>query len=214
MGAPFGEIEGRATNEISVLLPPEITSINTTESQQTLSQEIEQLPPLKAADPAIIQSLVSQEVVVKPVMIRENGLYISLINTKKITPEIISNLSSLKDQVIELKLNETMITDESIQFLSGFKQLKELHLTQTDIGDDAIKHIKDLPSLEYLNLYGTHVTDQSLDHIKQLKKIRKVNLWNTGISEKEILRFNKVHPQITLEYGQLRLNKKDSLQKK
>jgi uncharacterized membrane protein len=213
MGAPFGAIERSSTLETTTIVQPDNTSIIQQDSQQIIIQEIEKLTPLKAADPTIIQSLVSQEIVIKPIANRENGLYVSLMNNKKITPEIINKLSALKDQVVELKLNETMISDESLQFLSEFKQLKTLNLNQTTIGDDAIMHIKDLPELQYLNLYGTRVTDHSLEQIKLIKKIRKVNLWNTGISEKEIQRFNKTHPEITIEYGQLRLIKKDSLQK-
>jgi uncharacterized membrane protein/mono/diheme cytochrome c family protein len=213
MGAPFGEVESNEAKESSMMARTEITPIIETENQEISIQKVEPLAPLKAADSSIIQSLLLQEVVIKPVVNRENGLYVSLINTKKITPEIMNMLSALKHQVIELKINETMITDESIQFLAGFKQLEELHLTQTNIGDDAIMHIKDLPELQYLNLYGTRVTDQSLHQLNQLKKIKKVNLWNTGISEKEIQRFNKNYPQINLEYGQLRLNNEDTLQK-
>lgn len=214
MGAPFGEIEKISAQETVTIFQPENTVSIQQDSQQIIIQEIEKLTPLKAADPTIIQSLVSQEIVIKPVANRENGLYISLMNTKKITPEIITKLSALKDQVVELKLNEMMISDESLQFLSEFKQLKALNLSQTAVGDDEMMYIKDLPELQYLNLYGTRVTDQSLEQIKQMKKIRKVNLWNTGISEKEIQRFNRSHPEINIEYGQLRLIKKDSLQNK
>jgi mono/diheme cytochrome c family protein len=86
MGAPFGEIEKISAQETATIFKSENTVIIRQDSQQIIIQEIEKLTPLKATDPTIIQSLVAQEIVIKPVAKRENGLYVSLMNTKKISP--------------------------------------------------------------------------------------------------------------------------------
>jgi oligoribonuclease (3'-5' exoribonuclease) len=144
---------------------------------------------------------------------RINGLYINLVNIKKITPEIIQNLSGLKEQVIALKLNEIKLESDELQFLSELKHLNTLQLSGTNLTDAGLMQIKDLPDLQNLNLYGTQVTDQSLEVIGRLKNIRTITLWNTRMTHTAIRQFSKQHPEILLEFGELTLNKTDSLQK-
>ncbi|MEY2836328.1 MAG: hypothetical protein RLZZ557_1990 [Bacteroidota bacterium] len=213
MGAPFGEIERG----------PTAASVQTETMDQPEEPIKMQDMPVAAvlinesligpADPEMIRSLTDREVIVKPIANRANGLYVNLVNIKSATPEITSLLGILADQVVELKMNDVTLMDGSLSFLAGFKNLTHLHLSQTNIQDSSMVSVSSLNQLRYLNLYGTPVTDQSLGLIVKLPNIRKVNLWNTGVTTEAILQFSRQHPEITLEYGQLKLNHQDSLQK-
>jgi hypothetical protein len=213
LGAPFGEIDVNV--EKVIVRNREVAMVSVQETEQEKSKQPIPLKylPLPEADSGLIQSLINMEAVVRNDPNRINGLYINLVNIKKITPEIIQNLSGLKEQVIALKLNEIKLESDELQFLSELKHLKNLQLSGTNLTDAGLMQIKDLPDLQNLNLYGTQVTDQSLEVIGQLKNIRTINLWNTRMTHTAIRQFSKQHPEILLEFGELTLNKTDSLQK-
>ena len=213
LGAPFGEIDVNV--EKVIVRNTEVAMVSVQETEQEKSKQPIPLKylPLPEADSGLIQSLINLEAVVRNDPNRINGLYINLVNIKKITPEIIQNLSGLKEQVIALKLNEIKLDSDKLQFLSELKHLKNLQLSGTNLTDTGLMQIKDLPDLQNLNLYGTQVTDQSLEVIGRLKNIRTINLWNTRMTQTAIRQFSKQHPEILLEFGELTLNKTDSLQK-
>ena len=213
LGAPFGEIDVNVEKVIVRNTEVAMVSVQETEQEKSTQPIPLKYLPLPEADSGLIQSLINMEAVVRNDPNRINGLYINLVNIKKITPEIIQNLSGLKEQVIALKLNEIKLDSDELQFLSELKHLKNLQLSGTNLTDTGLMQIKDLPDLEKLNLYGTQVTDQSLEVIGRLKNIRTINLWNTRMTHTAIRQFSKQHPEILLEFGELTLNKTDSLQK-
>ncbi|MFM1963695.1 MAG: hypothetical protein RLZZ172_2540 [Bacteroidota bacterium] len=213
MGAPFGEITRNIEKTIVQNTEVAMVSVQETDQENNKHPMALKYQPLPVADSGLIQSLINLEAIVRNDPNRINGLYINLVNIKKITPEIIQNLSGLKEQVIALKLNEIKLESNELQFLSDLRQLTSLQLSGTSLTDAGLMPIKDLPELRHLNLYGTQVTDQSLDLIGRLKNIRTVTLWNTHMTDSALRQFSKQHPEIMLEFGALRLNKTDSLQK-
>jgi uncharacterized membrane protein len=214
MGAPFGEITRNVEKTIEPNTEVDLVSVQETEPEKSKQPMPLKYPPLPVADSGLIQSLTNYEAIVRNDPTRMNGLYINLVNIKKITPEVLQNLSGLKEQIIALKINEIKLETHELQFLSDLRQLTSLQLSGTSLTDAGLIPIKDLPELRHLNLYGTHVTDQSLVLIGRLKNIRTVNLWNTLMTDSAIRQFSKAHPEIMLEFGELTLNKPDSLQKK
>ena len=213
MGAPFGEITRNLEENIDQQPALAIASVPETEQEKNSHPVPLKYLPLPQADSGLIQSLISLEAVVRPDANRPNGLYINLVNIKKITPEITQSLSGLKEQVVALKLNEIRLESNELQFLSELRHLTTLQLSGTSLTDAGLMQLKDLPDLQQLNLYGTQVTDKSLEVIGRLKNIRTVNLWNTRMSDAAIRQFSKQHPEIILEFGELTLHKNDSLQK-
>jgi uncharacterized membrane protein len=213
MGAPFGEVE-RGPTAASVQIetmnqPKELIRVQDVPvAAVSINESL-----IGPADPEMIRSLTDLEVIVKPVPTRANALYINLVNIKKASPEITSLLAKLADQVVELKMNGVILADGSLSFLEEFRNLTHLHLSQTILNDTAMVQVGALKRLRYLNLYGTTLSDHSLALIGKLPDIRKVNIWNTGLTSEAIQRFSSQHPEIALEYGQINLNQKDSLQK-
>lgn len=211
MGAPFGEIELK-DNTASQKLPLPVFEEFKPAEEITQNPRAD-VPLLQAADTASIHALLKHEVIVTPYINRTNGLYVNLVNVKKISPEIIHHLKALQNQVIDLKYSNITTTEEELEFLQGFKNLTHLQLSGTNLSDNGLIHVKGLSELRKLNLYGTLVTDHALELIGSLKNIQTLNLWNTAMTESAIRKFIKNHPHIAVEFGQLRLNQNDTLQK-
>ena len=92
-------------------------------------------------------------------------------------------LLPLKDQIAQLDLARTAITDAGLQTVAQLPRLASLDLRQTQIGDAGLAHLARATQLRTLNLYGTQVTDAGLKHLHSLKGLRNVYLWQTQATE-------------------------------
>lgn len=73
-------------------------------------------------------------------------------------------------------------TDEGIAALKGLDQLRDLNLATTRITDAGMQHLKDLNSLEALRLNETAITDEGLQSLSGLTRLKMLELWGTRIS--------------------------------
>lgn len=103
-------------------------------------------------------------------------------------------LAKLKNNIAQLNLGETQVTDAGIENVADLPNLVRLDLHQTKIGDPAIDHLLELKNLEYLNLYGTQVSDAGIKKLSRLTKLKAVYLWQTKATEKGIRQLQKELP--------------------
>ncbi len=99
----------------------------------------------------------------------------------------IDNLSRLSRPEFEtlerLNLENTNVTDASLQHLSGLINLKRLTLENTDVSDAGLAYVSVLTTLQGLNLEQTHVTDTGLPHLSTLNKLQELSLNHTKVSD-------------------------------
>jgi uncharacterized membrane protein len=125
------------------------------------------------------------------------------------TPQDVSELKEIREQVISMDLGNTNIKDNDLKLLGDFSHLQKLHLQNNKIGDEGIKYIANLPYLESLNLSGTNITSQALTVLSGLKQLKKLFIYHTNVDEKQIASTKKNRPE--LEIYNTRLNLSDSL---
>lgn len=92
-------------------------------------------------------------------------------------------LLPIKDQIAQLDLGRTAVTDAGLKTLATFPRLASLDLRQTQITDAGLAHLAAATHLRTLNLYGTSVTDAGLKHLYALKGLRNVYLWQSKATE-------------------------------
>jgi hypothetical protein len=92
-------------------------------------------------------------------------------------------LLPLKDQIAQLDLARTAITDAGLKTLSQLPRLASLDLRQTKVSDAGLLHLASSAQLRTLNLYGTQVSDAGLKHLHSLKGLRNVYLWQTNATD-------------------------------
>jgi hypothetical protein len=92
-------------------------------------------------------------------------------------------LLPLKDQIAQLDLGRTAVTDAGMKTLAQLTHLASLDLRQTKITDAGLQHLAAASKLRTLNLYGTEVTDAGLKHLYNLKGLKNVFLWQTKATE-------------------------------
>ncbi|WP_299683220.1 FN3 associated domain-containing protein [uncultured Dokdonia sp.] len=107
------------------------------------------------------------------------------------TKEHIETLSELEDQIVELDVNTSEITDEMTTVFKDFKNLKSLRLDNTKITDASIKNIKKLEHLEVLNMYNTAISNEGLSELVQTIQPKQIYAWQTQVDQETATKLAK-----------------------
>jgi hypothetical protein len=87
------------------------------------------------------------------------------------------------NQLQNLSLSYTSVTDAGLVHLKGLTNLSDLWLNGTQATDAGLVHLKGLKNLPVLRLEGTQVTDAGLVHLRGLTKLEKLDLTGTNITD-------------------------------
>lgn len=96
----------------------------------------------------------------------------------------LKELQSVSNQIIELKLSFTNLTDQQSTLLSSFKLIQKLWLDHTPITKQGLNNLNDLKNLKYLNLFATAMNENDLRSFANFQKIQLVypamkdTVWN------------------------------------
>ena len=100
------------------------------------------------------------------------------------------------NDVVNVNLGGTKITDAGLVYLKGMQKLKVLGLSGSKITDAGMAHLKGLTKLEGLDLKGTKVTDAGLAHLnlKGLRNLGYLVLGNTYVTAAGIKKLQQALP--------------------
>ncbi len=85
----------------------------------------------------------------------------------------------IKENIVQLDLGRTVITDAALKSIGQMPRLVSLDLRQTKITDAGLEALTGLKKIETLNLFGTEVTDAGLKHLAKIKSLKNVHLWQS-----------------------------------
>ena len=195
-GVTFEKKVGELTQnaEVSEYLKS-LTSSQTTESWIPEKEVV-------AADNDVLNELRSAGVSVAQVGASSNYLLVSFAGKKKIEQRDLELLKQLNQQIIELNLARTSVSDEQLSVTSELKELRRLHLEYTAVTDVGITHLKACENLLYLNLIETKVSDEGLKSLTEIKSLKELYLFNTNITKEGLRNLN---PQIKVDTGHYQL---------
>ncbi|MFN0077626.1 MAG: c-type cytochrome domain-containing protein [Prosthecobacter sp.] len=100
----------------------------------------------------------------------------------------------LKENIVQLELGRTVITDAALKTIAQLPRLVSLDLRQTKITDAGLESLIGLKKLQTLNLYGTEITDAGLKHLAKLKSLKNVYLWQSKATEAGVKQLNAAIP--------------------
>ena len=177
--------------------------------QKLISSREKQLTPYvsdipeKEVSPAsenVILELRKLGVVILPVAQGTNYLSANLINANSID-DVISKLSSLKEQLIWLKAGNKQITDNHLKQIANLKNLTKLSLDNSGITDEGLATLSSLGNLQYLNLTNTKISTQGLLRLKLLGELQTVYVYQTLIQPTDMEMLRKEFPNAKIEIG-------------
>lgn len=88
--------------------------------------------------------------------------------------------------ISSINLLSCELSEDAINALQQFPNLKELRLRNTRVSDKIVEAISELSDLEFLGLGQSSISDAALAHLGALKKLRILNLQGNSITDKGI----------------------------
>ena len=144
--------------------------------------------------------------------IRQEGFSVASLSTENhllevsfkgndFSPEKLQSLSSIKEHITWLYLENVELKDEELKTIGTFPNLTRLRVQQNPITDQGILHLAELPHLESLNLFGTKISDESLNTISKISTLKKVYLWQTNVSATGVSTLQRENPELDIDTG-------------
>lgn len=106
-------------------------------------------------------------------------------NKDTITKKAIKALGDLKEQIVELDLSHSRLTDDFTSEIKKLKNLTKLNLSNTQITDKTLSHLQKLETLKTLNLVKTNVSSDGVNNLLSSVKIERLFAWETSITKAE-----------------------------
>jgi uncharacterized membrane protein len=211
----------KITETVNAEEPPPIektTTVAPTKPVSNVAPDIATVAPAKtisiaAANPVNIEAIKKLNVVVTPIQQGSNGLSLNFVNLKNFNNKMLDQAIGLKEQVVHLKLTNQPVTDQDLQKIKQFNNLRLLQLEKTKVTDDGMDQLKSMESLEQLNLYGTAVSDKGLEKLAACKNLKTLFLWKTNATPEGIAKLKQALPDLTIEAGGFAFKKPDTTKK-
>ncbi len=153
------------------------------------------------ADEKIIGQLKQKGVVIIPVAQNSNYLMANFVTDTAVDKNDLQLLVRLKQQLIWLKLDDTNIGDDGMQYIARLSNLARLDLSHTMLTDKGLQQLQPLAGLQYLNLVGTKITAQGIMQLKGLKKMQSLFLYQTNIDKKYFADLKNAFPKTQIDTG-------------
>jgi len=160
------------------------------------------LPTIKPADSASIESLRKKGFLIRPVSMETGFIEVSSINMSSLNDEMIASLKPLVNNILWIRLSGEQVTDKGLSILAEMKNIRRIDIRNTNATDHLLATFKSLDQLEYLNLVGTAITDNGIVELTTMKSIKKIYCWNTKVTVSGIEAFQKNRPDVKIVVGQ------------
>lgn len=106
--------------------------------------------------------------------------------------------------LVEAGLEDSGITDRSLERISSFQNLRRIDLSRTAVTGAGVLKLLALPNLEVLILTGTGIDDSWLQGSHPGASLGTLGLFQTKVTQQAIDAFQKSHPKLVL-YGPIKV---------
>src|SRR5678815_384850 len=181
-------------------LKPALLALQKVDVKKVIIPDLPSQPISKANDGAI-KKLKDIGAVVEQVAQNTNYLSANFVTVRDPGNKEVQLLLPLKEQLIELKLGSSSISDSALLVIAQFKNLMRLQLGYTKVTDKGLANLTALQNLRYLNLVGTAVTEKGVLQLKDLKSLRSIYLYQTMVKKSEWNDLKKAFPKTFIDSG-------------
>jgi uncharacterized membrane protein len=134
------------------------------------------------ADDDIIDRLNTEYRVVFPLAANSPALIVNVYNQRAYSSRVLQDLVPVQKQIVALDLNKMPVTDDDLNVIGGFVNLRRLNLNGTPITGEGLKKLASLKNLRTISVSSTALTEDDLHALAQLPKLRTIYAWNTSVT--------------------------------
>ncbi len=131
----------------------------------------------------------------------EQLYFTSVSQGKEFDDEGLAKLAPVVEEIIDLDVKKTMVSDKGMETIVKMINLDKLMLNETKITDMGLKTISDLPNLRSLSLFGTEVTDKGIAELAKMSSLKNVYLTNTKVTQGGVDELKSRLPQAMIEFS-------------
>jgi uncharacterized membrane protein len=170
-------------------------------ASQRLGGEEEETYEFAAADDNKIRELNTNYRVITPLATGSPALSVSFFSESVFKSSDLSELTPIKNQIVELDASKMPVQDEDLKVIAEFTNLRKLLLNFTNITGGTLSELNKLPHLRQISLTGTSVKAAHLHALKKAPALKTLYVWNTSIKPEEFIPLRKELPGISFESG-------------
>lgn len=145
---------------------------------------------VEVPDQSVIKELRALGIAVVPVAANSNYLSVSFAGKKAIVPRDIELVKSLSQQLIDLNLSWSSISDQELIMITSLKELRVLNLSHTAVTNVGVLELKKLENLALLNLVETKVDNGAVKSLNEMKSLKELYIFNTKITKEGLTVLN------------------------
>ena len=108
----------------------------------------------------------------------------------------VESILLIKDNIVQLDLGRTVITDAALKSIGQLPRLVSLDLRQTKVTDAGLEALTGLKKLQSINLYGTEISDAGVKHLASIKSLKNVYLWQSKATESGVKKLTAAIPGV------------------
>jgi uncharacterized membrane protein len=116
-------------------------------------------------------------------------------------PEQLKDLLEIKTQLVSLNLDKMPVTDNDLQTIGQFVNLRKLNLSFTKITGSGLASLNKLNHLKTISLINTAVKRDDIQQLASLKELLHIYAWNTNISLADAASIKKKYPAVEIQTG-------------
>ncbi len=168
--------------------------------------ELSEAQTPKQADPSVIAHLVAVGFMARQVSQGDTHLVVSpaLPGSGFSAGDIQTLVSASNDQVIDLNLADSALSDSDIAPIARLTALTHLRLDDNKLTDKSLQVLGSLPKLVEVNLYDNPgITDAGIQALAAMKSLRRVYLFQTGVTKAGIAKLHKLRPDLEIDAGDM-----------
>ncbi|WP_418603169.1 FN3 associated domain-containing protein [Hwangdonia sp.] len=139
---------------------------------------------IKEATLSDIQTVETAGFLVRKLVPNQPELWVKF-NKDSISKKAFKTLANLKEQIVELDLSNSALTDAMTSEITKFNNLEKLDASTTQITDKTLSYLKDLKALKTLNLVNTAVSEKGLNQLLSSNPLENIFVWKTGVTKTE-----------------------------
>lgn len=126
-------------------------------------------------------------------------LSVNFLKRKDLSEEDFDLLKPYRENIVEMNLGYTNLTDELAKKLKQFKHLTKLQLQNTEITNAIVPMLSGFEFLESLNLYGSELDDSALNTFATLPNLKSLYVWQTKMTKDGLSEFQKQNGAIMVQ---------------
>lgn len=138
---------------------------------------------------------------VKPVFPGSPALEVAYFGSSTFDANSLTDLLSIKDQIIKINLNRMPLSDVDLSFLSDLPNLEELQLNFTGIGAKHLRELKQVEGLQRLAISGNSFDEAGIKELQGLTQLKRLYIWQPGLGEQAQNELKKYLSGSLIDFG-------------